>query len=185
MILDLYRKAAPDGISLTDQTRAMGVASDGGAIGSLARRPRGRADLNVTLDTAGDPRKRGLDAMHAVTSARAALKEAQASLASSEQSLKALQVANSDGLGSIPRKTILDAENDARRNRAAMEKLAVDLDIKERQLEEAREMVAGQIKLLEIDLADAKLRLEHAENDLTRAAQLLKNASISREAYDA
>ena len=167
--LDTLEKIGPDG------------RHDDVSIGSTAIEPPQRAPLGVTPDALGDPRKRILDAAHAVTSTRAAITEAKVLLAISEQHLKALE---SVAPGAVPQKTILDARNEIVRNRAALERMVVDLDIKESQLEDARDMLATQIKLLEIDLADAKLRLEHASDESLRATQLLKTAAISKEEYE-
>jgi hypothetical protein len=139
----------------------------------------------VTSDAAGDPRRRVLDAAHAVTSARAALQEAQVPVANSEQSLKALQAAETKFRDSVPQKTILDAEHEVRRNRAAVERLTVDLGVKERQLGDAQETLATQIKLRDIDVADAKLRLDQAVAEFSRANLLLEKRAIAKEQYEA
>ena len=100
----------------------------------------------------------------------------------SENNLKALQSLQT---GTIPRRTIVEAEHEVLRNRAAVQRMTVDLDIKVRQLDEAREMLAVQIKFLELDLADAKLRMEAADEKLSRADEYYKKGAISTDRYDA
>jgi hypothetical protein len=135
-----------------------------------------RAVFDVTSDGSGDPRKRVLDAAHAVTSARAAVVEAEAHLAEYEQTLKRLQ---SVAPGTIPQKAIFEAEQALARSRAALLKMRVELEIKESQLEEARESLATQIKFQELDLADAKLRLQHADDEWSRAESLYKKGAMT------
>jgi thioredoxin-related protein len=134
------------------------------------------------LESPGNPRRRVLDAALELNAAQAAIDQAKALLADSEQALKRLQ---SIAPGTIPQKMIFDAELDVKHKRIGLERLVTDLEIKQRQFEDAKEMLAAQIKFLEIDLADAKLRLQHAADDLSRAANLYKNAAISNEEYNA
>ena len=134
------------------------------------------------LDSPANPRRRVLDSALELNSAHATIDQAKALLADSEQSLKRLQ---SLAPGTIPQKTILDAELDVKHKRIGFERLVADLEIKQRQFEDAKEMLAAQIKFLEIDLADAKLRLQHADDDLSGAVTLYKNAAISNEKYNA
>jgi multidrug resistance efflux pump len=182
MLLDLYRKALPGQVSFVDKT-APGARSDDSSTDSVVvdQSPR-RAVFEAIPDAAGDPRKQALDAAHAVTSARAAVAEAQVIVANSEKQLKRLE---STEKGVIPQSKIIDTTNDLRRNQAAVEKLSIDLTIKERQLDDARETLSAQIKLREIDVADAKLRLEQAESEFSRATQLHEKHAIAKEQYEA
>jgi hypothetical protein len=176
MLLDLYRKALPDQVSFVDKTAAEHGLNDATTVA-----PKGRAEFGQPLDASGDPRQRVLDAAHAVTSARAAFAEAKVLAANSEQNLQTLESA---APGTLPGAKILEAEHEVRRTRAAVERLAVDLEIKARQLDAERSMLVGRIKLLEIDLNDANLRLEQADKELARATELLKRAAISAEEFE-
>ena len=133
------------------------------------------------LDSPANPHRRVLDAELELDSARAAVDRSQALLADSQQYLQRLRQKEE----TIPQKMILDAERDENHKMREFEKTMGDLKIKQRQVKKAREMLAAQVKFLEIDLADAKLRLRHADDDLSRAQALYKRSAMSQEEYDA
>src|SRR5205807_7450243 len=59
-----------------------------------------------------------------------------------------------------------------------------ELEAKQRQWAVAKETLATQIKLLEIDLAAAELQLEHASDEESRARALKDRHAISTEEYN-
>lgn len=165
-------------LDVLNKINRAGRAEAGANDGAKVEPPR-RAGLELTLGAPDDPRERLLDAAHAVTSARAAVVEAEAHVAEPLQTLKLLQSANAKASGSVPQKAILDAEQAFARGQASVQKMRVELEIKERQLDEARESLASQIKLQELDLADAKLRLQYADDQLARADNLYKKGAMA------
>jgi|GEM_PF-5313092 len=179
MLLDLYQKSQPDKKPLLDQTRPPGVPDDPSNERGADKSPK-KIDLNLPA-AADDPRQRVRDAVHAIAAARAEVAEAEANVAGAEQELKRTQTV---APGVIPQREVLRIERSLASARAALQSRRVDLEIREQQFEEAREMLAERIKLLEIDLADAKIRLEEADSEFSQASQLLKKGAIANEQYE-
>ena len=155
------------------------AASDTGSqVSETSRRPA----LAQLLDGGKDPRSALLDAEWAVTAARAALAAAGKSHEFSQSSLK--RIAELLKSGAITEKAARDAESKASQDEASLAKAKVDLQRASGQLKLARENLDTQKKLLGLDLADAKLRVEHLAAQEQRARRVFDSKAMSKAEYD-
>ncbi len=86
--------------------------------------------------------------------------------------------------GMTTEKAVREARRNAERSQLAVEKASREMRAAERDLQFAREALAAHIKLLEIDLAEAKLNPKQATDDAARATALQKNHAITNEEYE-
>jgi type II secretory pathway pseudopilin PulG len=150
---------------------ADGLAADEGT--------RGRRE--IWADSAGDPRKKLLDAQEEVTAARAKVDEARARSHASSRQLDLQQKAHDAGL--VEASVVSALQADTLREMAAVDRAVVQMQNARRREALARETLAAQIKFLEIDLADAKLRMQHADGELARADALHKKGAMTEGQY--
>ena len=130
----------------------------------------------------GEPRKMLLDADEAVDASRADVDEAEKSLALDQGNLNYLQSLLRKG--TTTEKAVREAQRKVEVQKAAIERGRRAVTRAERQAQLARDAMAAEIKLLELDLADAELKLKQAQDDEARTVNLMKQNVIAKEEYD-
>jgi hypothetical protein len=164
-----------------------------GADGHVAKNQRG-AELPVPAKTdrtsavgsfrgrGENPRKDLLEAEWAVSAARAAVAAAEKSCEFSRtDSKRTLELFRK---GAATQNAAIAAEKQVAADEARLEKARLNFQHAERQAKVARENLDTQKKLLSLDLADAKLRIEHLAEEEIRARRLLESKAIAKAAYD-
>lgn len=140
-----------------------------------------RTTVGSGLEPGSDPRKSVVEAENAVISARAAVAEAEVDAVAAGETLHILESRPS---GSVAERTVIDAKNESKRKAATLNRVRADLAGKERLLLLAKEHLEAQVKLAELELKKAQVRLEHASQAEKRATQLMQNNSISANQYE-
>jgi hypothetical protein len=148
---------------------------------SSASARAGRGDV-VLPDEGKNPRDALLEAESAVVAALAAVATAEKSCTFSQTDLKRTQELFQKG--AVSDQGFRKAEKQASDDDARLEKAKLDLQHAERQATLARENLASRLKLLEFDMADAKLRIEHLAKEEQRAQRLFESAAMSHAEYD-
>jgi hypothetical protein len=141
-----------------------------------------RPALAQLPDGGKDPRSALVDAEWAVTAARSAVAAAEKSTALSRSGLKRIRQAHESGL--ITEKALFDAEREASDDEAKLEKVKLDLTHALRQVKLSRENLEAQKKLLSLDLADARLRVELLTEEESRARRIFDQKAMSKAEYD-
>ena len=129
-----------------------------------------------------NPRKDLLDAEWALIAARAEVVAGEKKCQLSQSQLERTRKLHDSGV--IPENSLRAAERDFAIDDSQLEKAKLDLEHAEAQAELARETLASQRKLLELDMANAKLRIAHLADDETRARRLIESKAMSQSEYD-
>src|SRR5262249_5772345 len=133
-------------------------------------------------DDATNPRLGLLDAEAAVATGKLAMKT----------TLQTVQLARDDfdlkqklaKSGTIPAQVVNTAKQALLKEEARLDQVKLDLDQAERRAALAREQLQAKIRILEIDVADAHLRLESATKEEARARTLQERKVLAQEEYD-
>jgi hypothetical protein len=142
----------------------------------------GPLPVRLSPEPVSDPRQRVLDAESGILKAQTEITQAKTAVARSEQLEKLMQQAYRTG--GAPQKEMLAATAELEKDEAVLRRAVNELQTAERQLQLAREFLDGQIKLAELELQQAKSRLDVATKDEARSLELSKKNVISRSEVD-
>jgi hypothetical protein len=129
-----------------------------------------------------NPREAVLDADFGLVSALAAVAAAEKGRDFSKSDLQRTQQLYEKG--AVSDKAVRTAERQVSDDDARLEKTKLDLQHAERLAKLARENLDSRVKLLELDMVDAKLRIEHLEAEEARGRRLLESKAMSKAEYD-
>jgi hypothetical protein len=129
-----------------------------------------------------NPREAVLDADFAHAAALAAVAAAEKGRDFSKSELKRTQ--DLFQKGAISESAVRTLERKASEDDARLDKAKLDLEHAERLAKLARENLQSRVKLLELDMVDAKLRVEHLTQEEARARRLNESKAMSRAEYD-
>jgi hypothetical protein len=136
----------------------------------------------TTSDAIADPRRLMFDAEDALIASRADVEDAQKTLKFDQENLQRLE--ELFRTGATTESNVREAERALRATEATLDRARRAVERAERQVRLARDSMASQVKLLELDLADARLKLQQAQDDHMRAKRLAKEQAIAKEEYD-
>jgi hypothetical protein len=167
---------------LSERSASASDATVGSESPSSASARARRSDSAVLPDDGKSPRDALLDAEWAVGAARAALVAAEKSHDFSQSDLKHTQDLHQKG--AVPFKAVLTAERQVSDDDTRLERAKLELQHAERRSKLARENLESRIKLLELDMVDARLRIDHLAGEEARARRLLESKAMSNVEYD-
>jgi hypothetical protein len=166
-----------------EQTQtATDEASKPEAPSDSSRRRSRKLDTVRSSEDDRNPRSALLEAESAMTVARAAITAAEKDCAISRSDLRRTQAMHEEG--AVTEKVLRAAEKQISDDETRLEKAKLDLQHAERRAKLARENLETRMKLLELDMADAKLRIEHLADEEARARRLLESKAMSKAQYD-